>query len=404
MEINMRSSLRLVLLSTLLAVTLLACTLPSTVTEEPSPTLSMAAQTPSPSPLRARPTKTKTPQPTETPKRRRRATPTPLPASPTPTEIWQMELQDLPPMGLPDWPRPAQDNGLCIHFIPEEYHTPEHLDHHISRLVDMKMKWALVIYADENQLQMAAPKFRDAGITVVWRKMLYPGDKYFDWGRDVQVLQSLGVPPYIQIYNEPSVEVLWDDPPLPREVFMGDLLKAARDVYNAGGYVGLQFVDPEWLRQALYEIRLHGGEPIFRRMFFVPHPYGLNHPPSYQEDLNSVLGFLTFAQVFREEIGFVPPMIAGEGGWKYGATDDNRFDKIDDRLHRDYHVEVFNWFRSGTLSNGQPLPDYLFAFCPWLLASKMDDSAWYDSFAGDRTLTIEAVKAIPPFTRHFSWQ
>jgi hypothetical protein len=315
-----------------------------------------------------------------------------------------MELEDFPPLALSDWPRPQQDNGLCIHFIPEEYHTPEHLDHHISRLIDMRMKWALVIYGDENQLKMAAPKFRDAGITVVWRKMLYPGDKYFDWGRDVQVLQSLGVPPYMQIYNEPSLETGWEDPPVPKEAFMEDLVRAARDVHNAGGYVGLQFVDPQWLREALQEIKLHGGDLMFGRMFFVPHPYGLNHPPSYQEDLNAVLGFLTFAQVFREEIGFVPPMIAGEGGWMYGATDDGRFAKIDDQLHRDYHVEVFNWFRTGTLSNGEPLPDYLFAFCPWLLASKMDDAAWYDSFAGDHTLTIEGVKAIPPFTRRFSWQ
>jgi hypothetical protein len=33
----------------------------------------------------------------------------------------------------------------------------------------------------------------------------------------------------------------------------------------------------------------------------------------------------------------------------------------------------------------------------------MDDNAWYDSFAGDRVLTIEAIKAIPPFERQFSW-
>jgi len=315
-----------------------------------------------------------------------------------------MELEDLPPMPLQDWPRPAQDNGLGIHFIPEEYHTPEHLDLHISRMVDMKMKWALVIYADEIQLEMAAPRFRDAGITVVWRRILYPGEKYYDWGRDAQVLQALGVPPYFQIYNEPSLEAGWEDPPVPKERFMSDLLKAARDVYNAGGYVGLQFIDPQWLREALYEIRLHGGEPILQRMFFVPHPYGLNHPPSYQEDLNAVLGFLTFAQVFQEEIGFVPPMIAGEGGWMYGATDDDRFPRVDDQLHRDYHLELFNWFRTGTLSNGERLPDYLFAFCPWLLASKMDDSAWFDSFAGDHTQTIEAVRSIPPFTRRFSWE
>jgi hypothetical protein len=388
------------LLSLLLLGTVLACSLPSVLPEETPASATPAVVTAAA--MVFTPTKTATPQPTETREPPGTATATPLPASPTPTEIWQMELEDLPPMTLQDWPRPAQDNGLCIHFIPEQYHTPEHLDQHISRLVDMKMKWTLFVYADEIQLEMAAPKFRDAGITVVWRKMLYPGDKYFDWGRDVQVLQSLGMPPYIQIYNEPSVEVLWDEPPLRQEAFMDDLLKAARDVYNAGGYVGLQFVDPQWLTEALYQIRLHGGEPIFQRMFFVPHPYGLNHPPAYQEDLNAVLGFLTFAQVFQEEIGFVPPMIAGEGGWKYGATDDNRFPKIDDQLHRDYHVEVFNWFRTGTLSSGQPLPDYLFAFCPWLLASKMDDSAWFDSFAGDRTLTIEAVKNIPPFTRRFN--
>lgn len=314
-----------------------------------------------------------------------------------------MELEDWPPMTAQEWPRPAQDNGLCIHFIPEQYHTGEHLDHHIARMVSMRMKWALVIYADEIQLEMAAPKFRDAGITVVWRKMLYPEEKYFDWGRDVQLLQSMGLPPYIQIYNEPSIEAGWEDPPVPKERFMESLLRAARDVYNAGGYVGLQFIDGQWLRDALWEMKLHGGEPIFGRMFFVPHPYGLNHPPSYQEDPNAVLGFLYFADIFREEIGFVPPMVAGEGGWKYGATDDDRFGRIDDQLHRDYHIEVFNWFRSGTLSNGEPLPDYLFAFCPWLLASKMDDSAWFDSFAGDHRLTIEAVRSIPPFTRRFSW-
>jgi hypothetical protein len=390
------------LLSLLFLVIGTACGLPSLLPEEPPASATPATVTSAA--LLSTPTNTATARPSKTPQATRGASPTPIPASPTPTEIWQMELEDLPPMSLRDWPRPAGDNGLCIHFIPEEYHTPEHLDHHISRLVSMKMKWALVIYADEIQLEMAAPKFRDAGITVVWRKMLYPGEKYYDWGRDVQVLQSLGMPPYIQIYNEPSLETIWEDPPVPQEVYMQDLLKAARNVYNAGGYVGLQFVDPQWLREALYELRLHGGEAIFGRMFFVPHPYGLNHPPSYQEDLNAVLGFLVFAQVFQEEIGFVPPMIAGEGGWMYGATDDNRFLPIDDRLHREYHLAVFNWFRSGTLSNGQPLPDYLFAFCPWLLASKMDDSAWFDSFAGDRTLTIEAVRNMPPFTRRFSWE
>ncbi len=314
--------------------------------------------------------------------------------------IWKQQ----PPPALLDWPRPADDNGLGIHFLGKPHYSEEELDYQIARMVSMRMKWALVIYGDEVQLRKAAIKFRDAGITVVWRRMARPFNPIFDLGRDVQILQEVGMPPYMQLYNEPSLPAEWDDREIDQERFLNNLLKAAASVYNAGGYVGLQFVDERWLVAALREMKARGGEAIFGRMFFVPHPYGLNRSPDYTEDCNSVLGFLCYASVFEQEIGFVPPMIAGEGGWKWNATDDPRFPPIDAELHRRYHVEVYNWFRRGTLSDGQDLPDYLFAFCPWLLSDKMDDSAWYDSFAGDHTLTIEAVKSIPPFRRKFSWE
>ncbi len=116
-----------------------------------------------------------------------------------------------------------------------------------------------------------------------------------------------------------------------------------------------------------------------------------------------MLGFLPFADIFQQQIGFVPPMIAGEGGWKYKASDDNRYPAIDATIHRDYHVAVFNWFKTGKLSNGQSLPDYLLAFCPWLLFGG-DTSAWVDSYEGSRQLTIDAVKAMSGFVRKFSWE
>jgi len=313
--------------------------------------------------------------------------------------IWKQQ----PPMALPDWPRPADDNGLGIHFLAQPHYSEEELDFQIARMVSLRMKWALVIYGDEIQLRKAAIKFRDAGITVVWRRMARPFKPIYDLDRDVQILQEVGMPPYMQLYNEPSLPAEWGEREIDQELFLNNLLKAAAQVYNAGGYVGLQFVDERWLVAALQEMKARGGEAIFGRMFFVPHPYGLNHPPSYTEDCNAVLGFLCFAEVFEQEIGFVPPMIAGEGGWKYRASDDSRFSIVDDQLHAQYHRELFEWFRTGLLSNGESLPDYLFAFCPWLLSDKMDDSAWYDSFAGDRILTIEAVRSIPPFVRKFSW-
>jgi len=49
------------------------------------------------------------------------------------------------------------------------------------------------------------------------------------------------------------------------------------------------------------------------------------------------------------------------------------------------------------------LPDYLFAFCPWLIVDPVDPAAWFDSPAGNRQLTIEAVVSVPAFERECSW-
>ena len=168
--------------------------------------------------------------------------------------------------------------------------------------------------------------------------------------------------------------------------------------------MGLQFIAPDWLKETLQRLKVEGMEEIFDRLFFVPPPYGLNHPPDYDEDLNSVLGFQEFAGIFKEEIRFVPMMIAGEGSWRPGDAQDSRYPPVSETQHRDYHLAVFDWFRTGQLSTGQPLPDYMFAFCPWLISDPTDPAAWYDSIAGDRRLTIEAIEALPAFERQFSWE
>ena len=358
---------------------------PATVTPASTPTNTAVPPTPTNTPVP--PTPTNTPTPT--------ATPTPRPMS---------LRDDLPAMSLADWPRPAGDNGWGMHFVIDSYPSEEEIDRNIQRMLDMRMKWAVVLYGDEIQLQKLAPRFRDAGIMVVWRKMLRPYEIYYEWGRDIQILKDLGVVPYMQIYNEPSVAQEWPEGQSNEALFLENLVSAAEAVYNAGGYVGLQFVSENWFIDALNLIKQRQGEAVFQRMFFIPHSYGMNHPPSYTEDINAVLSFRIFALIFQEQIGFIPPMIVGEGGWKWGATDDGRYPMVNDDLHRDYYVGLYSWFRTGMLSNGEPLPDYLFAFCPWLIAHKMDDNAFYDSFAGDRVITIEAIKAIPEFTRRFTWE
>lgn len=305
---------------------------------------------------------------------------------------------------LKTWPRPAADNGRGMHFLQVHWFDEFETQKHVNRMQQLGAQWALVIYANRYQLIRAEPIFREAGITVVWRPFVRPYEQYGHWAEDVAFLRSRGVVPYIQLYNEPSLAQEWDDKhPIDQETYLRHLLPAARQVYDAGGYVGLQFLDPAWLRLTLQTMKAKGMDDIFDRLFFVPHPYGLNHPPAYDEDINSVLGFREFARIFEEELGFVPVMIAGEGGWRPGEAQDNRYPAIDEQLHRDYHVAVFDWFRTGQLSNGEPLPDYFFAFCPWLISDPNDPAAWFDSTSGDRTLTIEAVEAMPLFRRKFSW-
>lgn len=327
------------------------------------------------------------------------ATITPTPTTPPPLPL----RDDLESLELQDFPRPQDDNGLGIHFLATGYYNEEDLDKQIARMKELHLKWATVVYTDENHLEIAARKFSEAGIFVVWRKALKPYQKYFSWQRDIDIIKKYNLPPYMQLYNEAELEVEWDDQPQDRDLFMRNLLTAAKDVYNAGGYPGIQLLDEDWLREFINQVYARKGEALFHRMFFIPHAYGVNHPPEYQEDTTGVLGFRAYATIFFKRLGFVPPFIVGEGGWKIGSAEDNRYPKITDELHRDYTLAVYDWFRTGKLSNGAKLPDYLFAFNMWMLSGPDEAGAWYDSSFGDRTLTIDAVKKIPPFVRRFRW-
>jgi hypothetical protein len=315
---------------------------------------------------------------------------------PSPTQDYSAWLQT--------WPRPEADNGRGIHFLQTHRFDPVETQGQVNRLKRLGVRWTVVHYADHDQMVRVAPIFQEAGIAVIWRPFVRPYETYPDWAKDVAFLRSRGLAPYMQLYNEPSLAQEWDhSQTVDQETYLRNLLPAIRQVYDAGGYVGIQFVNPDWLRLTLQTMKSEGKSKVFERLFFIPHLYGLNHPPDYDEDINSVLGFREYAKIFEEEIGFVPVMIAGEGGWRPGEAQDNRYPPISEALHRDYHLAVFGWFHTGQLSNGDILPDYFFAFCPWLISDPHDPAAWFDSDSGDRTLTVEAVERMPAFERKFSW-
>jgi hypothetical protein len=216
------------------------------------------------------------------------------------------------------------------------------------------------------------------------------------FGSDARLLVENGIPAYIQIFNEPSDDREWGNGRPKKYVAKWSRLWAekAQDVYDSGGYPGLQCLNLEEAEAAIDA--LGASNPVWDRVWFCCHNYGLNHPPKWQENLWCVLGFEFFADVFQRRLGFVPPIICGEGGWLYGAYDDHRYPRVGAELHAKYTKRMFKWFRKHRLSNGELLPDYLFAVCPWILSGQ-NDEAWYGYTT--KEMTIWAVKSIKEFVR-----
>jgi len=326
------------------------------------------------------PTPTPTPPPTPTP------TPTPTPP-PTPTPT---------PPAPEGFPRPPGDNGIGIHFGLGDRLVGAALTEDIARAKALRATWGMLAFgAGEDVMLEAAKQLWAAGIMPVVRKVLGIS-KLYDFARDARLLLSAGIPAYIQIFNEPSDNREWEKerPADFMQKWAGLWALKASEVVSAGGFPGIQCLSPPELF-ALFAV-LPPDSHIWKRTWFCSHNYGLNHPPSWKEDYWSVLGWQTFARMFQDSLGFVPPIICGEGGWLYKASDDDRYPRVDDALHAQYHGEMYRWFLDGKVSDGSPLPDYLFAVCPWILSGPSDE-AWY-GFT-ERTKTISAVKAIPTFER-----
>jgi hypothetical protein len=223
------------------------------------------------------------------------------------------------------------------------------------------------------------------------------------------------------------------------QAFASRWLKQAQALVDVDAYPGLQVNSIEDLRAVLAQAQKDGMEHIFRRAWFCCHNYGLNRPARYpyddinqralpvqhpewefagpvdqinrwrqegkhpgqtvHDDYRCVLGFLAYARVFEEELGFVPPIICGEGGWEYGDLTDRRYPKVGNFLHQAHHMAMFAWFKDGVLSDGGRLPEYLFAVCPWIVSGADEPGAWYDGPQGTRHQTVAAVAGMPRFAR-----
>lgn len=309
------------------------------------------------------------------------------------------------------FPRPPRDNGIGMH-LGFDLAAPM-LERAVPILTRLRATWCLIPHGDESELGRAAYAVAAQGILPVTRWLCHIDDNILDFARFARYLGTMNLPAYVQIFNEPSNPHEWrDEMPKPR-VFVARWCEHATRVANEGGFPGLQVLHTDELQSVLQELKTLGAQNVIERMWFCPHPYGGNHPPAYpydelnqrdhpgaalNDDPDSILQFLEFAPVFERELGFVPPFIAGECGWQYGNASDPRYPKIDDAHHAQYHAALFEMFRAQRLPHGAPLPDFVYAFCAWILYGPEAD-AWLSSRSGIRQQTLDAVQNIPPFAR-----
>ncbi len=325
-------------------------------------------------------------------------------------------MSDNPTGNLANFPRPANDNGWGVHFVLDP--TPTNLDKFIPIMKRMQMHWTCVYGGDEQVTGKAAKRLMDeAGIMSVLR-VEARGDLPHSpgtWAGYVRAVLKMGVVPYFQILNEPEDGREGFGTP---EKFANAWGPRAQAVVDAGGYAGLQVLSQEYLQAACASM----SATVKAKLFFVLHNYGANHPPSYPypehtvlEDDTAVLRFLAFGKWFQDALGFVPPMLGGEGGWLFQNDDDKSMPPVHIEPWVSWHGQMYNWFKSGQLSNGDPLPDYLFSVCPWLLnASNWYSDSWVDGLqstplqqaAGESTTVfkstlMDTLAGSVPFVRQF---
>lgn len=276
------------------------------------------------------------------------------------------------PLSLDAFPRPANDNGRGIHWIPTVSQTREVIDKYIREAKDMGIKWVTFLNEGTNigANDYLVDQLTQNGIEPVMRV-------YTDGGAPVKGdLESLvrhyqkrGVH-YFQLYNEPNLRIENQGAPPDPKAYAAKWLADARKVVAAGGLPGFGSLSPtpglapgaapgdmddlDFLREALEEVVRLGGADVLDRTWLSVHNYGTEH-----------LRVREYDRIVRQVLGRSMPQIGTEAGIYPG-----------DSLSKEQATEIVaNAYRY--LAQRE---DYYFAYTYWIIANDpgrgQGDPAW----------------------------
>jgi len=270
-------------------------------------------------------------------------------------------------MALADYPRPVNDNGKGIHWIPTVQQTPEVVDKFVNEAVSMGMKWVVFLNegANTSANDYLVKKLTGAGIEPIMR-VYTPGMSPVTGNLKgmVQHFTKLGVK-YFQLYNEPNLEVETGGQYPSVDKYLDLWIPAAKQVIAGGGLPGFGALSPQgemddrkFLQQTLTGLVDRGANDLLNNSWLAMHNYTGPRP------LNDPDGFMRFKQynnIIQQVLGRQLPIIGTEGGTH-----------ITEQVNENQQI---NMVTSAYMYMQNQREPYNFAYTYWIIANG-HDSAW----------------------------
>jgi hypothetical protein len=269
--------------------------------------------------------------------------------------MYQYRMNEIIPIEA--FPRPEGDNGWGVHWIPTVSQEPGVVDHYVSQLIRMHIRWVVFLNDNSNigDNDYLVERLVDAGIMPVmrvYRNNVLPYDG--DLGRMVAHYRAKGVF-YFQLYNEPNVNAENSQGFANPNQYAITWASAARDVINNGGLPGLGAFSPggaynhyAFLEGILRALRHNGDLGLLNRSWLSVHNY---HGLREFDDPGGFLLFRQYDEIIRNYLNRSMPMIGTEGGSYHPNP----------QVEKDLLVAQYSYMRVA-----EP---YYFAFSYWLLAN-----------------------------------
>ena len=328
--------------------------------------LDSATNTPRPPKETPLPVPTNTPMtPTLTPS----ITPTPS-QTPTPTPRPFAKIGNDEPLFVEEYPRPPGDNGWGMHWMPTVSQDRGAVDHYVSELKKMHIKWVVILNDNTNigDNDYLVEKLVANGMMPVMRLyrdsvISYDGEL----GPMVRHYRAKGVY-YFQLFNEPNVNIENNQGFANPNVYAMTWASAARDVIKNGGLPGIGALSPggeynhlEFMRRTIRALRYNGDIHLLDRSWVSLHNY---HGLRPLDDPGGFLMFREYDKIVQEELGRSLPIIGTEGG-SYAENPG-------------VETDLLAW-QYGYMKTARVQEPYFFAFSWWLLANRAG-GGWDDTW------------------------